>query len=592
MEEKLTHAPKSLIIDPPQRGTYQAPDRPGRPTNLISYKNQHKSHFPSADQLENEEHRATLLHFFANHELLAVELMALALLKFPDAPDSFRRGVFHTLKEEQNHTKWYVQRMKECGIEFGDMPVSPMIWEHIADMESPLDYVSRLSLTFEQANLDYAHYYSKILHDIGDAKSAKILQTVYKDEIAHVGHGIKWLRRWKKRSQTDWDAWHKQLHLPLSPIRAKGITPFNEEGRRKAGLDDHFIASLKRFQFSRGRSPDMWFFNPYAEVEQGTPGWTCPKKLDDLAADLEPAFALAMPSQDDLVLLRRMPTNEHRDRLEKHELTFPETVLFSEKVVIEKSRKLRSTRPWAQLTPLLSKEATLRLRNLLPAKLNPIPAKICTDDIAKFIAEHPDEDWVGKDLFSAAGRGIFRFSKDDLSRLPKRTLLIEPWLEKTHEFSLLFHRSTEAEGGLKFIGTVHQETSANGQWLSSESRSKPARGLNKSLAIQLNQQVFPAVKNEIHQALEKLCAEENYYGPLCLDSFFYGEDRWQPIVELNARWTMGRIAHQLRHKLARSQTLKLSTCSLKDADSLSQKGAILLGDPKTSSTRMPIIEIT
>ncbi|MDB4409183.1 DUF455 family protein, partial [Akkermansiaceae bacterium] len=167
------------MLDPPQRGSYRAPDLPGRPADLIPYKNQHKSHFPSADQLENEEHRATLLHFFANHELLAIELMALALLKFPDAPDSFRRGVFHTLKEEQNHTKWYVQRMKECGIEFGDMPVSPMIWEHIADMESPLDYVSRLSLTFEQANLDYAHYYSKVLHDIGDTKSAKILHTVY-----------------------------------------------------------------------------------------------------------------------------------------------------------------------------------------------------------------------------------------------------------------------------------------------------------------------------------------------------------------------------------------------------------------------------
>ncbi len=219
--------------------------------------------------------------------------MALALLKFPEAPDSFRKGILHTLKEEQNHTRWYIQRMKECGIQFGDLPVSPMIWKHIADMESPLDYVSRLSLTFEQANLDYAHYYSKVLHNLGDTKSAKILNTVYQDEIAHVGLGIKWLRRWKEKSQTDWDAWHKQLHFPLSPIRAKGVTPFNEEARSKAGLSEDFIASLKRYQSSCGRSPDLCYFNPFAEIEFSQPGWTCPRKLNELAADLEPAFALS-----------------------------------------------------------------------------------------------------------------------------------------------------------------------------------------------------------------------------------------------------------------------------------------------------------
>ena len=211
LEEKLTHAPASLTLDPPERGGYRAPDLPGRPDSLIPVRKKSSSAFPSPEQLEDEEQRALLLHFFANHELLAVELMALALLKFPDAPDSFRRGVFHTLKEEQNHTRWYVQRMKECGIHFGELPVSPMIWNHIASMESPLDYVSRLSLTFEQANLDYARHYSQVLEQVGDQKTAKILSKIYHDEIAHVGLGIKWLRRWKEQSQSDWDAWHK-LH--------------------------------------------------------------------------------------------------------------------------------------------------------------------------------------------------------------------------------------------------------------------------------------------------------------------------------------------------------------------------------------------
>jgi hypothetical protein len=528
--------------------------------------------------------------------------MALALLKFPEAPDSFRKSILHTLKEEQNHTRWYIQRMQECGIQFGDLPVSPMIWKHIADMESPLDYVSRLSLTFEQANLDYAHYYSKVLHNLGDTKSAKILHTVYQDEIAHVGLGIKWLRRWKEKSQTDWDAWHKQLHFPLSPIRAKGVTPFNEEARSKAGLSEDFIASLKRYQSSRGRSPDLCYFNPFAEIEFSQPGWTCPRKLHELAADLEPAFALSAPSQDDIILMRRLPDDAQRDRLARFGLTFPEVLPLSEIAAVKKNRKLRFIRPWAQLSPLLSKSATLKLRDLLPEHLVAIPSQLCQDETSDFIALHPFENWVAKELHGAAGRGIHRFTKETVDQLPKKPLLIEPWLEKIHEISFLFQRNPAHEGGLRSIGIVHQETSRDGQWLSSESRAKPSQGLIPELACLLNQVVFPSVKEDLMPALEALLSEDDYHGPLCIDSFFYrdpdGSVKWQPVVEVNARWTMGRIAHQLRLKVAPNRSLKLTTCSPLEAKELSppepdgshfRSGAIALGVPSASSSRVPVV---
>ncbi|MDA7931551.1 ferritin-like domain-containing protein [Akkermansiaceae bacterium] len=592
-------------MDPPQRGSYRSPDLPGRPTELRPVKTKSNNRFPSAEQLEDEEQRALLLHFFANHELLAVELMALALLKFPDAPDSFRKGVLHTLQEEQNHTRWYMQRMKECGITFGDIQVSPMIWEHIADMESPLDYVSRLSLTFEQANLDYAKHYSQLLGQAGDTKSAKILDKVYHDEIAHVGHGLKWLRRWKENAQSDWDAWHKRLHIPLSPMRAKGMAPFNEEGRRKAGLNEEFIATLKRYQSSRGRSPDICFFNPFAEVEQSDPSWNCPKKLDQLAADLEPAFALAAPTQDDIVLLRRPVSDQHRDQLARFGLTFPEVGLLSEIKQIKKTRKIGSIRPWANKSPLLSKTATQDLRNRLPEELTPLPSQICEGNITEFISKHSHQNWVAKALDGAAGRGLHRFTKETLDRLPKRPLLVEPWVEKLHEFSFLLHRSPEAEGGLRFLSIVHQKTSADGQWKSSESRAKHSQGLPSDQAQLLNRHVFPTLKEQVIPALETLLAEHDFLGPLCIDSFFYADEKdelaWQPVVELNTRWTMGRIAYQLRLKLAPQGNVTLSTCSPEEARELSsprqendhfREGSIALGDPETSAARVPIINIS
>ena len=498
--DKLTHAPVSLTLDPPKRGNFIAPSLPGRPHHLKPRPNDGKSPFPSADQIHDEEQRGILLHFFANHELLAVELMALALLKFPDAPDSFRKGILRTLQEEQNHTLWYLERMRDCGIKFGDYHLSPMIWSHISSMESPLDYVSRLSLTFEQANLDYAKHYSQVLARAGDQKSADLLSKIYRDEIAHVGYGLKWLRRWKQKAQSDWDAWHKQLHFPLSPIRAKGLAPFNEEGRRKAGMDEHFIASIRRHQASRGRSPDLYWFNPDVELAANDINWNPPQRLEKLAADLEYAFALAAPSSDDLILLRNQPSDRHREALAHYNLTFPEVSTISELHHIRENRKIRHEQPWGIPNPtLLSKNLGLELRGLLD---NSITAQICCNqkEIQAFIEVNSHRNWLAKPLLGSAGRGLVKFPSDRIPSI-KEAHLIEPWLNKEQEFSLLYQSNPIDQGGLRFLGICHQEVSNTGQWISSTSVPKPANGLPTECARLVANEVLPASKNEVQNAL-------------------------------------------------------------------------------------------
>jgi uncharacterized ferritin-like protein (DUF455 family) len=107
--------------------------------------------------------------------------MALALLRFPNAPAAFRRGVWQTLKDEQLHTRLYVQRMRQCGIQFGELPVSGYFWRSVAQMESPLDYVAGLCLTFEQANLDYCRYFARGFQTVGDSDTAGLLDKIYRD---------------------------------------------------------------------------------------------------------------------------------------------------------------------------------------------------------------------------------------------------------------------------------------------------------------------------------------------------------------------------------------------------------------------------
>src|SRR5690242_20984356 len=140
LEEKLEAPPK--LTDARPGDPIQAPPMPGRPAGLqFKYARTGKPNFPGLHDLERPEQRGRLLHFFANHELLATELMALALLRFPDAPAAFRRGVMQTLADEQIHTRLYLERMRACGVEFGELPLSGFFWRAISGMNTPTDYV-------------------------------------------------------------------------------------------------------------------------------------------------------------------------------------------------------------------------------------------------------------------------------------------------------------------------------------------------------------------------------------------------------------------------------------------------------------------
>ena len=192
------------------------PRFPNRPPGL-SLEKWHRTkrvQFPHLKSLEKEKQRGIVLHFFANHELLALELIALALLKFPDAPQKFRWGLVKILLEEQDHLQRYEQRMRAYGVEFGEIPVNDFFWKCLSTMQSPQDFVAGMSLTLEQANLDYAQYYASIFRQIGDLETATILEKVHRDEIGHVRHGLQWFREWKSEDQSEWEAYQNALLFP------------------------------------------------------------------------------------------------------------------------------------------------------------------------------------------------------------------------------------------------------------------------------------------------------------------------------------------------------------------------------------------
>jgi uncharacterized ferritin-like protein (DUF455 family) len=242
LEEKLLVPPTPLTDNEPGSPLFW--QSPTRPKGMEFKRHSCRDKLPKFHDHPYHDKRAVCLHRFAGHELLAVEIMAYALLAFPDAPKHFRKGIANTLREEQGHVQLYISRLNEMGVQFGDLPLYRHFWAYVPFFTSPLRYINVMSLTFEMANLDFAPLYGNSFLKNGDEKSAELMRIIFDDEIKHVSFGWQWLRKFKSPEKTEWETWRENLPPLMLPTRAQGFT-FSEENRKLAGVSQDWIDAFK-----------------------------------------------------------------------------------------------------------------------------------------------------------------------------------------------------------------------------------------------------------------------------------------------------------------------------------------------------------
>lgn len=243
LENKLLPPPQNLVDI--QDLEIEIPNAPTRELKIaISEK---KSKIPRLEHLHLPINRGIALHHFANHELMATEIFAWALLKFQNIPDKSRQDLFNSLQEEQKHLKLYLERMQELGIDFGERPLNGIFWKYIPLMQSFEKFSAIMSLSFEGANLDYATIYKKTFEQFEDIKSAEIMEIVFLDELKHVKRGLKVLQRRENQSISEWDYFLSLLDHPFTPRRAKGYF-YIPDTRRKVGFTEEFILKLAEYK--------------------------------------------------------------------------------------------------------------------------------------------------------------------------------------------------------------------------------------------------------------------------------------------------------------------------------------------------------
>jgi uncharacterized ferritin-like protein (DUF455 family) len=618
LEEKLlqpdsAHITQATIAPSSSPALEHAPRLPGRPARL-SLENPKKSHFPELARIHEPQVRGEILHFFANHELLALELMALLLLRFPEAPQSFRLGILRTMSEEQGHLRLYLSRMKTLGIEFGDLPVNGYFWHVLSPMRSPLEFVTQMSLTFEQANLDFSLFYRDQVAETGDEVTTQVLDQVYREEIGHVKHGLEWFNRWRVEDpcapagESDWDAYRRLLPPPLTPRRAKGLI-FDLRSRQLAGFSELFIRELELFSGSKGRPPVLWLYNPFcdAEIARGKPGFSPKAAPKRWAEDLE-HLPMFLASSQDVVLVSKKPGLTWLSSMKDAGFAIPEWA--SKDTLTLKEPKLGGFEPWGWspeslefFRPIESRltatpdgnaawcKTLFAAQEYSATPLGGIFSKAWSVEFLKlWMDQHPHEsqslgsqtsvgrifsDWpaakaflqnalqsgtpmVAKAPWSTSGNGVRRVLHEKELEGPlggwiqnilltQSSVVLEPWLDKVDDLSIQIEIKPD---GIQVLEARRFLTGPQFEYRGTF--LGPFRECMSSSSLRFFSQVLPIWKTlarDLGHALKAL----GYQGPVGIDAMIYqrsdGTLALKPIVEINPRWTMGRVALSLEKNI-------------------------------------------
>lgn len=627
------------------------PERPARQAKFALAESMSPHPFPKAKDLESRpQTSAEIFHFFANHELLALELMAWVLLKYPNLPRALRLGLASTMLEEQKHMRLYLEQMHQRGMELGALPMGAHFWNVIASTQDPREFLAGMSLTFEQANLDFARDWKNNFEKLQMHDEASVMQIVYEEEIGHVKHGLHWLRELGEPGMDDFELHQRYLPKLLSLRKAK-TDNMDISARLRAGLSHEYIEKLSLCGGSKSRSPDLIFLQTGADLQ-----WS--KDKSDFRPILErdtACLGFLWASADDLVCVPQIPSLDFQKQIQSHWGFNP---VWVENSVIgdlhSKIPRIRQVVPWAwgpdadrfgQLlgdlkpknwpkvdTTILgqwaSKSYSARLLGLLE-QIDPLwdlQAGLVFEDsgILDYLAKN--DNIIVKSMHSASGQGRLFTSLDapeNWSKIIQKMLksgpvLAEPFRQKVMDLSALF---VIEDSGVRLMGVTRFDTDQRGTWRGSMISSAFV-GLPPQLLQFLRAKIAGQTRMDLWtQSLQNLLSQElwqqGFRGPVGIDALIYqstdGQLGLRPIVELNSRMTFGHLALRLRKKVDKNTPARLRLRRLSSlrklgftdaSDWLSSQpqiglnphgqftqGTLPLADPQQAQQFLPVMEI-
>ncbi|MEW6750506.1 MAG: hypothetical protein AB1505_05955 [Candidatus Latescibacterota bacterium] len=361
------------------------------------------------------------------------------------------------------------------------------------------------------------------------------------------------------------------------------------------------------------RAPAVYWFNPSCEEEvaRGRPGHQPTRLPCLLAEDLE-SLPLLLAGEHDVVLVRRTPSPAYLDALRQAGIPVPAFAEYGADRLTGGElggRPLTDLRPWgwspdsaAFLAPLAPSAPPGSLR--WHAGLRCLYSKAWSAQLLRTFLQGRDEPWlcdasvvgaecrtraqvqaeldrvhrqghpraVVKAAFGQSGRHQTQVAAGGLQPHQGRWLerildeqgsvVVEPWLDRLCDLS--FHLDVTAPGRATALGWTHFVADARGRYRASWVRAEegalppPARGVLAGARLR-------PLLDGVAACVAAATADSGYAGPVGVDALVFRDGdaaRLKPIVEVNPRFTMGRIALALRPHVSSEATALWAVLSL------------------------------
>jgi len=217
------------------------PDRPARPAHpqLLD-----PSDMPKRGRGASDGNKRALLHAIAHIELNAIDLAFDIVARFGGVmPRAFTDDWISVGEDEARHFTLLTSRMKAMECLYGDLPAHDGLWQSAMDtMNSLPARLAIVPMVLEARGLDVTPKMIEQFKRNGDTASAKILQTIYDEEIKHVAAGSRWFKYLAQQGELDANEWFKEL--VQSYFKGSLKPPFNRDARNKAGMPVSFYEPL------------------------------------------------------------------------------------------------------------------------------------------------------------------------------------------------------------------------------------------------------------------------------------------------------------------------------------------------------------
>ena len=144
--------------------------------------------------------RREILHRHMTNEMTSVDMAAICVAEFPDAPWELRMELARQAWDESRHVRVLYRRLKELGGHKGEFPITTLEWDITCACNNLVVRITIQNRTLEAGAMDVIGLITQTMRTAGDTTTADILDGINTDEIQHVRFANRWIKKLSQKN--------------------------------------------------------------------------------------------------------------------------------------------------------------------------------------------------------------------------------------------------------------------------------------------------------------------------------------------------------------------------------------------------------